>query len=302
MGSFNCQHIINSFHDEADDDYFLDIKPFVSDDQTFFPGASTSSRHICSSQAEINHQIQASQKEAVFPQLISFGSQGSPLHDSHMLLEDGVCNIDTNITTRDPFQAQNHVEAERRRRQKLSQLFIALSKIVPGLKKLDKASLLGDAIDHMKELQERVRILEEEINTTSNSLDPKETTFVADQDHRSDASTRRPVQEIKVKFSKANILIKLLCDKDDGLIQRLLGEMGKLHVTVSDFRVIPFVTNTVDITILAEMGSRFSSTVEEVADQVKMAIPNRRPNQDTYAHLPELSDLSTLPELEAWQL
>lgn len=38
--------------------------------------------------------------------------------------------------TRTPLQAQDHVMAERKRRDNLRQLFIALSKVVPGLKKV----------------------------------------------------------------------------------------------------------------------------------------------------------------------
>jgi hypothetical protein len=37
-------------------------------------------------------------------------------------------------------QNQDHILAERKLREKLNQRFIALSKIVPGLKKMDKAS------------------------------------------------------------------------------------------------------------------------------------------------------------------
>ncbi|TQD70334.1 hypothetical protein C1H46_044133 [Malus baccata] len=51
--------------------------------------------------------------------------------------------------------------AERKRREKLSPRFMALSVIVPGLKKMNKASVLGDAIKHVKQLQERVKVLEE---------------------------------------------------------------------------------------------------------------------------------------------
>jgi hypothetical protein len=40
------------------------------------------------------------------------------------------------VVNRNPIQAQDHVMAERRRREKLSQRFIALSSILPGLKKV----------------------------------------------------------------------------------------------------------------------------------------------------------------------
>ncbi|KAI8031251.1 Transcription factor bHLH25 [Camellia lanceoleosa] len=46
-----------------------------------------------------------------------------------------VCTTNT-TTTRTPLQAQDHVVAERKRREKLSQRFIALSALVPGLKKV----------------------------------------------------------------------------------------------------------------------------------------------------------------------
>ncbi|KAM7524314.1 hypothetical protein LguiA_014216 [Lonicera macranthoides] len=65
-------------------------------------------------------------------------------------------------STRTQPQAQEHVLAERKRREKLTDRFVALSALVPGLKKIDKASVLGDATKYIKELQERLKELEEE--------------------------------------------------------------------------------------------------------------------------------------------
>ncbi|VFQ59698.1 unnamed protein product [Cuscuta campestris] len=54
----------------------------------------------------------------------------------------------------------NHVEAERQRREKLNQRFYALRAVVPNISKMDKASLLGDAIAYITDLQARVRAME----------------------------------------------------------------------------------------------------------------------------------------------
>ncbi|KAI3760148.1 hypothetical protein L1987_50539 [Smallanthus sonchifolius] len=56
----------------------------------------------------------------------------------------------------------NHVEAERQRREKLNQRFYALRAVVPNISKMDKASLLGDAISYITDLQSKIRILEAE--------------------------------------------------------------------------------------------------------------------------------------------
>ncbi|CAM0882315.1 unnamed protein product [Alopecurus aequalis] len=50
----------------------------------------------------------------------------------------------------------NHVEAERQRREKLNQRFYALRAVVPKISKMDKASLLSDAIAYIQELEARL--------------------------------------------------------------------------------------------------------------------------------------------------
>ncbi|XP_073023549.1 transcription factor MTB1-like [Primulina eburnea] len=57
-------------------------------------------------------------------------------------------------------EALNHVEAERQRREKLNQRFYALRAVVPNISKMDKASLLGDAISYITELQTRLKNME----------------------------------------------------------------------------------------------------------------------------------------------
>ncbi|KAJ4866497.1 Transcription factor bHLH3 [Raphanus sativus] len=59
-------------------------------------------------------------------------------------------------------EALNHVEAERQRREKLNQRFYALRAVVPNISKMDKASLLADAITYITDMQKKIRVYETE--------------------------------------------------------------------------------------------------------------------------------------------
>ncbi|KAJ6736088.1 TRANSCRIPTION FACTOR TT8 [Salix viminalis] len=62
-------------------------------------------------------------------------------------------------TPQDELSA-NHVLAERRRREKLNERFIMLRSLVPFVTKMDKASILGDTIEYVKQLCQKIQDLE----------------------------------------------------------------------------------------------------------------------------------------------
>ncbi|GAV65120.1 HLH domain-containing protein [Cephalotus follicularis] len=163
-------------------------------------------------------------------------------------------------------QAQDHIIAERKRREKLSQRFIALSAIVPGLKKMDKASVLGDAIKYLKQLQERVKTLEEQ--TKKRSMESvvfvKKSQLFADGDNSSLdenlSSTpfdEEPLPEMEARFCDRNVLIRIHSEKRKGLLEKTVAEIEKLHLSVINSSVMSFGSNALDITIIAQVISIF---------------------------------------------
>ncbi|KAF6142383.1 hypothetical protein GIB67_033810 [Kingdonia uniflora] len=124
-----------------------------------------------------------------------------------------------------PSLAKDHVIAERKRRKKFSQRLIALSAMIPGLKKMDKATVLGDAIKYLKELQERVNSLE--------------------------AQSAMKTTEIH-------------CENNKGASTKILDEIEKLHPIVVNSSVIPFGMSAVNITIVAQIHEKFCIAVKDL--------------------------------------
>ncbi|XP_076888543.1 transcription factor bHLH14-like [Bidens hawaiensis] len=62
----------------------------------------------------------------------------------------------------------NHMEAERQRREKLNQRFYTLRSVVPNVSKMDKASLLADAVCYINELKDKVEELESQLQDVTN--------------------------------------------------------------------------------------------------------------------------------------
>ncbi|KAF7803807.1 transcription factor bHLH25-like [Senna tora] len=176
-------------------------------------------------------------------------------------------------------QPQDHIIAERKRREKLSQRFIALSALVPGLKKMDKASVLGDAIKYLKQLQEKVKVLEEE-QTRRKTVESvvivkKSQLFGDDEGGHSCSDSGGPIDEalpeIEARFCERNVLIRIHCEKRTGVVEKTMSEIEKLPLIVNGSSVMTFGTSALDITIIAQMDSEFSMTVKDVVRNLRSA-------------------------------
>ncbi|KAF2296492.1 hypothetical protein GH714_040453 [Hevea brasiliensis] len=169
-------------------------------------------------------------------------------------------------------QTQDHIIAERKRREKLSQRFIALSAIVPGLKKMDKASVLGDAIKYLKQLQDRVQTLEEQTKKKAMEsvvIVKKSQLFCEDESSSSDETFSKgpvdePLPEIEARICDKEVLIRIHCEKRKGVLEKTIAEIEKLHLSVVNSSVLTFGSSALDVTIIAEMDMEFGMSVKDL--------------------------------------
>ncbi|KAM7250123.1 hypothetical protein ACFE04_022006 [Oxalis oulophora] len=239
--------------------------------------------HQQQQQLEVNNSVNTSTTSSN-SLIISFGSKVVKPKNEVVTFTNQNCNkVKKNrrvASSRSPLHALDHVIAERKRREKLNQRFIALSAVIPGLTKTDKASVLEDAITYLKELQQQVKTLEEQaakktvestvFNTISHfSIEDNEISLSDNDTFDSRYSLERPLREIEARIQNKDVLIRIHCENSGGCILKLLEEIEKFHLTIVNASILPFGNFVLNITIIAKMDNEFSMTAEEIVRSLR---------------------------------
>ncbi|TYH78229.1 hypothetical protein ES332_D04G210800v1 [Gossypium tomentosum] len=208
------------------------------------------------------------------PHTLPFSSSNYNPFGNQIFLVKGYHDTNNRIS-----QSKDHIMAERKRREKLSEKFIALSALVPGLKKMDKATVLGDAIKYMKQLQEKVKTLEEQ--TRQKSIESvvfvKKYQLLGDinaqfssWDEISSAPFDEPLPEIEARFCDQSVLISIHC-KRKGFPKKIISAIEKFNLTVINSNVMTFGSCALHITIVAQMDMEFCMTIKELVKNLHSA-------------------------------
>ncbi|KAI3444362.1 hypothetical protein Pfo_001027 [Paulownia fortunei] len=134
----------------------------------------------------------------------------------------------------------NHVEAERQRREKLNHRFYALRSVVPNVSRMDKASLLSDAVSYIKELRSKVEELESQLQRetkkvkteTADTLDNQSTTTSVDQVGPIISLSSTSLLEVEVKIVGLDGMIRVQSENGNYPAARLMNAIRDLELQV----------------------------------------------------------------------
>ncbi|WJX74961.1 hypothetical protein P8452_58548 [Trifolium repens] len=149
---------------------------------------------------------------------------------------------------RSSWKIQDHIMSERKRRHEMAEKFIQLSSIIPGLKKIDKVSVLGEAINHVKNLKQRIAMLEQQSYERRKLLE---------------------VEAIGIESEKELLLIRIHCEKLKGILLKLLALLESMDLSVSTSSMLPFGKNALHITIIAKMGKEYKIKEEALVKKLR---------------------------------
>ncbi|XP_065877463.1 transcription factor MYC2-like [Euphorbia lathyris] len=171
----------------------------------------------------------------------------------------------------------NHVEAERQRREKLNQRFYALRAVVPNVSKMDKASLLGDAISYIKELKSKLQNtesdkeeLEKQVESMKKEFSKKDTrSGTPPPDQELKMSNKSIEMDIDVKIIGWDVMIRIQCSKKNHPAARLMAALKELDLDVHHASV-SVVNDLMIQQATVKMGSRFYTH-----EQLRVALSNK---------------------------
>ncbi|GMI77350.1 hypothetical protein HRI_001404300 [Hibiscus trionum] len=133
-------------------------------------------------------------------------------------------------------QPSKNLMAERRRRKRLNDRLSMLRSIVPKISKMDRTSILGDTIDYTKELLERIKSLQQEIEAGSNELNMAHIF----KDGKPNEILVRSTPKFEVERKNGDTRIEICCSEKPGLLLSTVTTLEALGLEIQQCVISSF--------------------------------------------------------------
>ncbi|KAL6222788.1 hypothetical protein ACLB2K_006178 [Fragaria x ananassa] len=157
-------------------------------------------------------------------------------------------------------QPSKNLMAERRRRKRLNDRLSMLRSIVPKISKMDRTSILGDTIDYMKELLERINKLQEEkIEENTNQI-----SFLGYKDLNSSEVLVRNSPKFDVERRDMDTRIDICCAAKPGLLLSTVSTIEALGLEIQQCVISCFNDFSLQASCSEDAEQRTTINSEEI--------------------------------------
>ncbi|XP_054799005.1 transcription factor bHLH93-like [Prosopis cineraria] len=146
-------------------------------------------------------------------------------------------------------QPSKNLMAERRRRKRLNDRLSMLRSIVPKISKMDRTSILGDTIDYMKELLDKIKNLQQETDLDSNVVGVL-------KDAKPNEIIVRNSPKFDVERRNADTRVDICCAGKPGLLLSTVNTLEALGLDIQQCVISCFNDFTMQASCSEELEQR----------------------------------------------
>ncbi|XP_059637501.1 transcription factor bHLH35-like [Cornus florida] len=186
--------------------------------------------------------------------------------------------------TQSSSPASKNIVSERNRRKKLNERLFALRAVVPNISKMDKASIIKDAIDYIQELHDQERRIQSEISELESGNVKNNLVFDFDRempaltrlkkkrvDHNYDSGSTRisPIEVLELRVSymgEKTVVVSLTCSKRTDTMVKLCQVFESLKLRIITANITAFSGRL--------LKTVFVEADEEEKDHLRIKIEN----------------------------
>lgn len=189
----------------------------------------------------------------------------------------------------DVFWESRNLAAERKRRRKVNELLMSLRALVPNVSKMDKSSIVSDAIDYIQSLQKKIGETGTNIAALESNAGNSSTTHLISssgigsvldvggyekrptkfQAHRGFKILELAVTKVEGKI----FLIRISCKKETGLITNLMEAIESFEIDIVNASHLT-INAAILTTVLAEV-EKWESMQEKQIKQIIVDIASQ---------------------------
>lgn len=171
--------------------------------------------------------------------------------------------------------------SERKRRKKLNERLYSLRAIVPNISKMDKASIVSDAIDYIRDLQKQVDDFESDlINLKSRKESAAGDSRAQDPNHMSPLGGHKKkvkqehwIVELEVSQMEEHIYhLRIHCKKSPGVLIQLSRALESLELEIVNANLTA-VDDHILNTVVVEVKNGWSLKTEDLRSMALEVVP-----------------------------
>ncbi|KAK7329141.1 hypothetical protein VNO77_23287 [Canavalia gladiata] len=155
--------------------------------------------------------------------------------------------------------ASKNIVSERNRRKKLNERLFALRSVVPNISKMDKASIIKDAIEYIQHLHEQEKIIQAEIMELESGMPKKSSSYDFEQEqlpvllrskkkrteHLYDSVNSRnsPIEVLELRVTymgEKTVVVSLTCSKRTDTMVKLCEVFESLKLKIITANITSF--------------------------------------------------------------